>query len=152
MCGSVVDIQSATAEIRREKKEKKKPQGKNIMSASATQGGHKEQYLLQSSSQYGELRSTNGRHHLASLGHLSKFQRRLRLGFVTAPTSLNEGQPNFARCLAVSWAGTLYIHFWGCWSLLPRIGILPGAKFTLRPTLAFSYIGSVTARHSSSER
>jgi len=25
--------------------------------------------------------------------------------------------------------------------------ILPGAKFTLRPSLAFSYIGSVTARH-----
>jgi len=42
-CGSMVDIQSATAEIRRGKKEerrKKKPQGKNIMSASATQGGH----------------------------------------------------------------------------------------------------------------
>jgi len=29
-------------------------------------------------------------------------------------------------------------------------GILPGAKFTLRPSLAFSYIGSVTARYSSS--
>jgi len=31
-------------------------------------------------------------------------------------------------------------------------GIWPGAKFTLRPTLAFSYIGSVTAWHSSSGR
>jgi len=30
--------------------------------------------------------------------------------------------------------------------------ILSGGKFTLRPSLAFSYIGSVTARHSSSER
>jgi len=42
MCGSMVYIQSATAEIRRgNKKEErqKKPQGKNIMSASATQGG-----------------------------------------------------------------------------------------------------------------
>jgi len=39
----MVDIQSATAEIRRGiKKDKKKPQGKNIMSASATQGGHNE--------------------------------------------------------------------------------------------------------------
>ena len=28
--------------------------------------------------------------------------------------------------------------------------ILPGAKFTLRPSLVFFYIGSVTARHSSS--
>ena len=39
--------------------------------------------------------------------------------------------------------GTLYIHFLG---LLPRNGILPRAKFTLRPTLTFSYIGSVAAR------
>jgi len=42
MCGSMVDIQSVTAEIRRGKKiedRKKKPQGKNMMSASATQGG-----------------------------------------------------------------------------------------------------------------
>jgi len=29
----------------------------------------------------------------------------------TAATSLTGGQPNFARCLAVSWAGTGYIHF-----------------------------------------
>ena len=28
-----------------------------------------------------------------------------RLGSVTASTSHNGGQPNFARCLAVSWAG-----------------------------------------------
>jgi len=40
----MVDIQSATAEIRRGKKKKidrrKKPQGENIMFPSATQGGH----------------------------------------------------------------------------------------------------------------
>jgi len=30
--------------------------------------------------------------------------------------------------------------------------ILPGAKFTLRPSLVLSYIGSVTALHSSSGR
>ena len=41
MCRSMVDIQSAAAEIRRGiKKDRKKPQGKNIMPASATQGGH----------------------------------------------------------------------------------------------------------------
>jgi len=43
----MVDIQSATAEIRRgikkEEDRRKKPQGKNIMSASATQGGHNQQ-------------------------------------------------------------------------------------------------------------
>jgi len=70
------------------------------------------QYLFHMSSQYGDLRPTNGWDLLASLGHPSKFQRVLRLGFVTAPTSLNRGQPNFARCLAVSCAGILYIHFW----------------------------------------
>ena len=69
------------------------------------------------------------------------------LGFVTAPKSLNGRQPNSVQCLAVSWAGTLYIHFWG---LLPSNRILPGAKFTLHPWLVFSYIGSVTARRSSS--
>jgi len=47
----------------------------------------------------------------SSLEHRSKFQPVSRLGFVTAPTSLNGGQANFARCLAVSWAGTL--HFRG---------------------------------------
>jgi len=37
----MVDIQSATAEIRRGiKKDRKKPHGKNVMSASATQGSH----------------------------------------------------------------------------------------------------------------
>jgi len=44
---------------------------------------------------------------------------------------------------------TVYIHFW--W-LLPPNGIVPGAKFTLRPSHSLSYIGSVTARHSSSGR
>ena len=38
MCGSMVDIQSATPEIRRGKKRRKKKRDKNIMSASATQG------------------------------------------------------------------------------------------------------------------
>jgi len=52
------------------------------------------------------------------------------------------------RCLVVSWAATLYIHFRG---LLPPNGILPGARFTLRLS-SFSYIGSVTARHCSSGR
>ena len=49
-----------------------------------------------------------------SLGHHSKFQRLSRLGFVvTALMSLNGGQQNFARYSSVSWAGTLYIHYWG---------------------------------------
>jgi len=35
------------------------------------------------------------------------------------------------------------------WGLLPPDGILPRAKFTLRPSLALFYIGSVPAWHSS---
>jgi len=56
---------------------------------------------------------------------------------VTAATLLNGSQPNFARCLAVSWAATVHIHFRG---FLPRYGILPGAKFTLRPPSLATYI------------
>ena len=106
----------------------------------------KQQYFLHMSSQYGELQPANGWDRLASLWHPSKFQRVLHLGFVTAPPSLNGGQPNFARCLAISWAGILYAFL----GLLSLNGILPGAKFTLHLSLAFSYIGSVTAQHSSS--
>jgi len=95
--------------------------------------------------QYGKLRPTSGWDWFGSLGHASKFQRFLHLGFVTA--AFTGGQPNFAQCLAVSWAATLCIHFPG---LLPPDGISPCAKFTLHPSLALSYIGSVTARHSSS--
>jgi len=42
MCRSIIDIQSVTIEIRQGKKEEeeRKKHDKNIMSASATQGGH----------------------------------------------------------------------------------------------------------------
>jgi len=56
------------------------------------------------------------------------------VSLVTALTSITEGQPNFAQCLAVSYAGTLYIHF--RWLLLPK-EILPGAKFTLSCILLY---------------
>jgi len=38
------------------------------------------------------------------------------------------------------------------WGLLPRNGILPAAKITLHPSLAFSYIDSAAAWHSSRGR
>jgi len=100
------------------------------------------QYLLHMCSQYGELRPTNGWNRLASLRHPSKFKQ---FRILAAPTLLSRGQQTFAWCLAVSWAGTLYTL-----GTLVQSGILPGAKFTLRPSLAFS-IGSITARHSSIE-
>ena len=69
------------------------------------------------------------------------FQRISRIGFVTAQTSLNAGQPNFAL--------VHYVHILG--AVAPD-RILPGATFSLLPSLAFSYIGSVTVRHASSGR
>jgi len=70
----------------------------------------KQQYLFHMSSQYGELRPINGWDRLTSFGHPSKFRRVSRLGFVTAPMSLNGSQPNFGRLL--SWyAYTLYYCF-----------------------------------------
>ena len=66
---------------------------------------------------YDELRLTNGWDRLGSLGYPSNFQRVSRLGFVTTLTLLNGRQPNFARCLAVSWTGTLCIHYWGLFPL-----------------------------------
>jgi len=47
------------------------------------------------------------------LRHPGKFQQVSRLCVDTAATSLNGIQPNLARCLAVSWAGTLFTHFGG---------------------------------------
>jgi len=94
MCGSMVDIQSPTAEIRRGIKEERRNHVKNITPASAMQCGHKQQCLPHMSLQYGELRPTNGWNLLASLGHPGKFKPVSRLGLATASTSLNGGQQN----------------------------------------------------------
>jgi len=107
----------------------------------------KQQYLLHMSPQYGELGPTSIWDPFVSLEHPIEFQRVSCLSFVTAPTSLAGSEPNFAQCLAISWPATVYIHFW---RLLPHNGITPGTKFTLCRSLAFCYIGSITARHSSS--
>jgi len=73
----------------------------------------KQQCLPHTFSQYGELQPTGASDRFISLGHPSKFQQVSHLGFVTAATSLNGSEPNFALCLAISWAGTLYIHIFG---------------------------------------
>jgi len=73
----------------------------------------KQQYVLHVCPQYGEPRPINGWDLQASLRHPSKFQRVSRLAFLTAATSLTGGQTNFARCLAISWAAALYVHFRG---------------------------------------
>jgi len=66
----------------------------------------KQQYLLQMSSQYGELRPTNGWDPLASLGHPSKFQRLSSLGFVTAATL----SPEANQTLYDVWLSPALVH------------------------------------------
>jgi len=107
----------------------------------------KQHYLLHMLPQYGELRPTSGWEWFRSLGHPRKIQRVLRLGFVTAAMSFIGGQPNFARCLAVSWAATLYIIFGGTCPLTEFRHVK--IHFASPPSLVFSYIGSITAWHSS---
>jgi len=102
-------------------------------------------YLLHMSSQYGELQPTNGWERFVSLGHPTKFQQVSRLGVITAPTSLIGGQPNFTRCLAVSWAGILYIHFGGSCPLTEFCQVQN--SLCVSKSCVLLYIGSVTARH-----
>jgi len=104
----------------------------------------KQQHLLHTFPQYGELWLTNDCDQLVSLGHPGKFQRVL----LRHRSDVSQRRPTklctmFGHLLGWS----LYIRFWG---LLPRSGILQGAKFTLHPSLVFSYIANITARPSSS--
>ena len=133
------------------------------------------------SSQYGELRPTSGWDLLASLGHPCKFQRVSRLGSVTVRHSSSERQPNFAtlnrgRHLYLSgrpsrWAlahissyvfntvvefsdvnvlKRLLDHVELCACITSRPIFM--AALCSSPSLAFSYIGSITARHSTNGR
>jgi len=106
----------------------------------------KQQYLPHVFPQYGGHRPTDSWDRFGSLGYHSKFQRVSRLGLVTAATSLTGDQPNLARRLVVSLAGTLFIQFWG---LLPLMEFCQVQSSLSVSSLAFSYNGSVNARHSS---
>ena len=73
-------------------------------------------------------------------------------GFRVLPSLLQpRGSPQANQTLHDVWPSSALTHYIYIFvGLLLPDGILPGAKFTLRPSLAFSYIGSVTARQSSS--
>jgi len=106
------------------------------------------QYLLDMFSQYGELQPISGWDRLPVLvtpPNLNEFRVLASLVHRRRSTDVNQTLHD----VWLSPGLVHYIHFRG---LLPPSGILPGAKFTLRlcQSLAFSYIGSVTARHSSS--
>ena len=73
--------------------------------------------LLSMSPQYCELKPASGWDLLASLGHPCKFQWVLRLGFVSAATSLNGSQPNLAQCLALPGLVDFIYTFGSCCSV-----------------------------------
>jgi len=79
----------------------------------------KQQYLFQTSSHYGEIWPISSWGQFTSLGTPANFNGFDVLASLLPwrrSTDVNHCQPNFARCLAVSLAGTLYILFLG---LLP---------------------------------
>ena len=79
------------------------------------------------------------------MGHPSKFQR-VSLLHRRLSTEVNQ-------TLHHVWPSPGLVHYtYTTGGSCPVTEFLTGAKFTLRPNLAFSYIGSVTARHSSSGR
>jgi len=73
-------------------------------------------------------------------------------GFRVLPSLLQRRHsPEANQTLHDVWPSPGLVHYIHIFRGSDRI-ILPGAIFTLRPSLAFFYIGSVTARHSSSGR
>ena len=94
-------------------------------------------------SQCSELRPTSSWERLVSLGTPANFNR-----FHVLATSFDAVNQTLYHVWP-SPALVYYIHFLG---LLPPNGILPHSKLTLLPSLAFSYIGTVNALHSSSGR
>jgi len=103
----------------------------------------KQQYLLHMSSEHGELWPTNGWEFAAPQQISTGFLSWLRYCTDVAQLTSTKLCSMFGRLLG--WC-TIYT-FSGA---LANNEILPGAKFTLRPSLAFSYISSITAQHSSS--
>ena len=75
----------------------------------------KQQYLLQMSSQYGELRPTNGWDRLTSLGHPCKFQLVSRLGSVTARhlvVGVSQTLRRWTEGATYIWQGDHHVGHW----------------------------------------
>jgi len=107
----------------------------------------KQQYLLYVSSQCSELRPLAAEIGLPVCGTPANFN-----GFRVLPSLLQQRRSSEAnQTLLDVWPSpglVHYIYIFG--GSCPLTEFLPGAKLTLRASLAFSYIGSVTERHSSS--
>jgi len=105
----------------------------------------KQQYLLHNMANYGPLTAEIG------LGVWAPQQ--ISTGFASLLRCCSDvvHQRSTKRCTMFGRLLGWYTIYTFSGALAPN-GIFPGAKFTLRSSLTFSYIGSVTARHSSSGR
>jgi len=102
----------------------------------------KQQYLLMSS-QYGELLPTKGWARLASLGHPANFN-----GFRVLVSLLHLRRlTEVNQTLDDVWPSPGLVRYVYIFGAFAPDGILSNAKFTLRPSLAFWYIVSVTTWH-----
>ena len=107
-----------------------------------------QQYLLHMFSQYVKRWPTNGWDRFRSLGHPSIFN-----GFHILALLLHwHCSMEVNQTLHDVWPSPGLVHYIYVFGALTPNRILPGAKFTLHPSLAFSYTGSITVRHSSSGR
>jgi len=73
-------------------------------------------------------------------------------GFRVLPSLLQGRRSPDANHSLHVWPSPGLAHYVYIFGVLPPKGILPAAKFTLRPSFALSYIGSITARQSNSGR
>jgi len=103
--------------------------------------------VLPMPAQYGELRPTNDWDWFGSLGPQANFS-----GFVSCLHYCSDVAYRRPTKLC-----TILGHLLCWYTIYTFLGLLPpdrifllGAEFTIRPSLAFAYIGNVTARHFSS--
>jgi len=107
----------------------------------------KQQYVLHMSPQYGELRPTNGWDWLGSFGA----PQQISMGFASCLHYCSDIAHQKQTILCTMFGRLLGWHTVYTFSgALASDRILPSAKFTLCPSLAFAFIGSITAQHSSS--
>ena len=100
------------------------------------------------SSQYGELRPLTAEICWRVWGTPANFN-----GFRVLPSLLQRRHsPEANQTLHDVWPSHGLVQLYTFSGALAPVGILPGAIFTVRPSLALCCIGSVTARQSSSGR
>jgi len=121
-----------------------RPVSSQLRHVSTIGGKLVKQHLLHMFRQYGELRPITGWDLLAHLGHPANF-----CVFCVLASILQRHRATEAiQTLHDVWPSPGLVHYTFSAALAPWRN-LPGTKFTLRPSFAFSYIDSVTARHSS---